>query len=139
MQVPEIWETETETFDEADGTRSYSLSINASGKDVRSIDISWGTIPEGSDAYNEACATYEEVVVEDDLSSDDEPIMCFEFQKHEAYGFNVWTDDGLPCFFFCMDIPSKGKNHLLTVLLSAINNDELSSLLDFVEEYLAVE
>lgn len=139
MQVPEIWETETETFDEADGTRSYSLSINASGKDVRSIDISWGIIPEGSDAYNEACATYEEVVVEDDLSSDDEPIMCFEFQKHEAYGFNVWTDDGLPCFFFCMDIPSKGKNHLLTVLLSAINNDELSSLLDFVEEYLAVE
>lgn len=139
MQVPEIWETETETFDEADGTRSYSLSINASGKDIRSIDISWGIIPEGSDAYNEACATYEEVVVEDDLSSDDEPIMCFEFQKHEAYGFNVWTDDGLPCFFFCMDIPSKGKNHLLTVLLSAINNDELSSLLDFVEEYLAVE
>lgn len=139
MQVPEIWETETETFDEADGTRSYSLSINASGKDVRSIDISWGIIPEGSDAYNEACATYEEVVVEDDLSSDDEPIMCFEFQKHEAYGFNVWTDDGLPCFFFCMDIPSKGKNHLLTVLLSAINNDELSNLLDFVEEYLAVE
>lgn len=139
MQVPEIWETETETFDETDGTRSYSLSINASGKDVRSIDISWGIIPEGSDAYNEACATYEEVVVEDDLSSDDEPIMCFEFQKHEAYGFNVWTDDGLPCFFFCMDIPSKGKNHLLTVLLSAINNDELSSLLDFVEEYLAVE
>ena len=139
MQVPEIWETETETFDEADGTRSYSLSINASGKDVRSIDISWGIIPEGSDAYNEACATYEEVVVEDDLSSDDEPIMCFEFQKHEAYGFNVWTDDGLPCFFFCMDIPSKGKNHLLTVLLSAVNNDELSSLLDFVEEYLAVE
>ena len=139
MQVPEIWETETETFDEADGTSSYSLSINASGKDVRSIDISWGIIPEGSDAYNEACATYEEVVVEDDLSSDDEPIMCFEFQKHEAYGFNVWTDDGLPCFFFCMDIPSKGKNHLLTVLLSAINNDELSSLLDFVEEYLAVE
>ena len=133
------WETETETFDEADGTRSYSLSINASGKDVRSIDISWGIIPEGSDAYNEACSTYEEVVVEDDLSSDDEPIMCFEFQKHEAYGFNVWTDDGLPCFFFCMDIPSKGKNHLLTVLLSAINNDELSSLLDFVEEYLAVE
>ena len=139
MQVPEIWETETETFDAADGTRSYSLSINASGKDVRSIDISWGIIPEGSDAYNEACATYEEVVVEDDLSSDDEPIMCFEFQKHEAYGFNVWTDDGVPCFFFCMDIPSKGKNHLLTVLLSAINNDELSSLLDFVEEYLAVE
>ena len=139
MQVPEIWETETETFDEADGTRSYSLSINASGKDVRSIDISWGIIPEGSDAYNEACATYEEVVVEDDLSSDDEHIMCFEFQKHEAYGFNVWTDDGVPCFFFCLEVPSKGRKNLLTVLISARNNDELNDLMDFVEEYLAVE
>ena len=100
MQIPEIWEAETEVYDEADGTKSYSLSINASGKDIRSIDISWGVIPEGSDAYNEACATYEEVVLEDDLSSDEEPIICFEFQKREAYGFNVWTDDGLPCFFF---------------------------------------
>ena len=139
MQVPEIWETETETFDEADGTRSYSLSINASGKDVRSIDISWGIIPEGSDAYNEACATYEEVVVEDDLSSDDEPIMCFEFQKREANGFNVYTEDGLPCFFFCSDIESKGKNNLLTVLVCAANNEDLQSLIDFVEEYLTVE
>lgn len=139
MQVPEIWEAETEAYDEADGTKSYSLSINASGKDIRSIDISWGIIPEGSDAYNEACATYEEVVLEDDLSSDEEPIICFEFQKREAYGFNVWTDDGLPCFFFCLDIPSKGKNHLLTVLISAVNNDELKTLMEFVEEYLSVE
>ena len=139
MQIPEIWEAETEVYDEADGTKSYSLSINASGKDIRSIDISWGVIPEGSDAYNEACATYEEVVLEDDLSSDEEPIICFEFQKREAYGFNVWTDDGLPCFFFCLDIPSKGKNHLLTVLINAVNNDELKTLMEFVEEYLSVE
>ena len=37
MQVPEIWETETEVFDEADGTKSYSLSINATGKDVHDL------------------------------------------------------------------------------------------------------
>ena len=139
MQVPEIWEVETDEFNEEDGTRSYTLSINANGKDIRSIDISWGVIPEGSDSYLEACRTYEEVVAEDDLSSDEEPIMCFEFQKREAHGFNVWTDSGQPCFFFCMDIPSKGRNHLLTVLISASNNDELQSLLDFTEEYLSVE
>jgi hypothetical protein len=137
MQVPEIWEVETEEYDEADGTKSYSLSISANGKDVRSIDISWGVIPEGSDVYNEACATYEEVVAESDLSSDEEPIICFEFQKREAYGFNVWTDDGLPCFFFCVDIPSKGKNHLLTVLASATSNEDLQSLIEFTEEYLS--
>ena len=138
MQVPEIWEAETEEYNEEDGTKSYSLSISAKGTDVRSIDISWGVIPEGSDAYTEACATYEEVVMEEDLSSDEEPILCFEFQKREAYGFNVWTDDGLPCFFFCIGIPSEGENHLLTVLLSAPDNDELQNLIDFVEEYLSV-
>lgn len=138
MQVPEIWEAETEEYNEEDGTKSYSLSISAKGNDVRSIDISWGVIPEGSDAYTEACATYEEVVMEEELSSDEEPILCFEFQKREAYGFNVWTDDGLPCFFFCIGIPSEGENHLLTVLVSAPDNDELQNLIDFVEEYLSV-
>ena len=138
MQIPEIWDVETEEYDEEDGTKSYSMSINARGRDVRSIDISCGVIPDGSDAYLEACRTYEEVVDEDDLLSDDEPILCFEFQKREAHGFNVWTDEGLPCFFFCMDIPQKGKNQLLTVLVSAANNEELQSLLDFVEEYLEV-
>lgn len=139
MQIPEVWDYETEEYQEEDGTKSYSLSVSAKGKDVRTIDISWGIIPEGSDAYQEACATYEEVVGEDDLEVNDEPIVCFEFQKKEAHGFNVYTEDGLPCFFFCIDIPSKGKNHLLTVLVSAVNNEELQSLIDFVEEYLSVK
>ena len=138
MQIPEIWNYETEEYNEEDGTTSYTLSISAKGKDVRTLDISWGIIPEGSDAYNEACATYEEVVGEEDLSVNDEPIICFEFQKREAHGFNVYTDDGLPCFFFCVDVPSMGKNHLLTVLACAHNNEELQSLIDFVEEYLQV-
>lgn len=138
MQIPEIWNAESETYNEEDGTDSYSLSINASGNDPRSIDISWGSIPEGSDAYNEACATYEEVMSEEDLVVNEEPILCFSFQDREAYGFNVWTDEGLPCFFFCLQIPSDGRPQLLTVLVSAPDNDELQSLIDFVEEYLQV-
>ena len=139
MQVPEIWSVETEEYKEEDGTKSYSMSIGANGKDVRSIDISWGIIPEGSDAYNEACATYEEVVGEEDLDVNDEPIICFEFQNREAFGFNVYTENGLPCFFYCFSIPSEGANRLLTVLASARNNEELQNLIDFTEEYLHVE
>lgn len=139
MQIPEVWNYETEEYNEEDGTKSYTLSISGKGKDIRSIDISWGVIPEGADAYTEACATYEEVVREEDLDANDEPIICFEFQKREAFGFNVWTDDGLTCFFFCVGIPDKGHNNLLTVLTSAPDNDELQSLIDFVEEYLTVE
>ena len=40
MQIPEIWNFETEEYKEEDGTTSYSLSISAKGKDIRSIDIS---------------------------------------------------------------------------------------------------
>jgi len=138
MQIPQIWNHETEEFNEEDGTKSYTLSISAKGRDVRSIDISWGVIPEGADAYTEACATYEEVVREEDLYANEEPIICFEFQKREAYGFNVWTDDGFPCFFFCVGIPSEDSNNLLTVLVSGPDDKELQSLIDFVEEYLAI-
>lgn len=139
MQIPEIWNYETEEYNEEDGTKSFCMNISANGKDARIINISRGTIPAGSDAYNAACATYEQVVGEEDLDADDEPIICFEFQKKEAHGFSVYTEDNIPCFFFCIDIPSKGKNHLLTVLVSAPNNEELQSLIDFVEEYLSVE
>ncbi len=139
MQIPEVWKYETEEYQEEDGTRSYSMSIYGKGKDVRSIDINWGIIPDGSDAYNEACATYIEVIGEDGLDENDEPILCFEFQGKEAHGFNVFTEDGLPCFFFCIDLPAKGKNHLLTVLVSAANDDDLHSMVEFVDEYLKVE
>ena len=138
MQIPQVWNYETEEYNEEDGTQSYSLSISANGRDVRSIDVSWGVIPDGSDAYLEACRAYEDVMSEEDLAANDEPILSFEFKTHVAYGFNVWTDDGLPCFFFCIDIPSKGKNNLLTVLVSAANDDELQSLIDFTEEYLSL-
>lgn len=139
MQIPEVWKYETEEYQEEDGTKSYSMSIYGTGKDVRSIDINWGIIPEGSDAYNEACATYIEVIGEDGLDENEEPILCFDFQGKEAHGFNVFTQDGLPCFFFCIDLPAKGKNHLLTVLVSAANDEDLHSMVEFVDEYLKVE
>ena len=139
MQIPEVWKYETEEYQEEDGTTSYSMSIYGKGKDVRSIDINWGMIPEGSDAYNEACATYIEVIGEDGLEENDEPILCFDFQGKEAHGFNVFTQDGLPCFFFCIDLPAKGKNHLLKVLVSAANDEDLHSMVEFVDEYLKVE
>ena len=135
MLFPEIWNVETEELQEFDGQKSYSIDITASGKDVRTIDISYGPLPEGSDAYSEACGTYEEVVGEEGLETNDEPILCFDFKGMEAHGFSLTTEDNLPCFFFCAE---KGK-HLLTVLLCAANNDDLQSLLDFVEEYISLD
>ena len=48
IQVPEIWNVETEEIDEIDGQKSYSIGISATGHDVRSMDISFGPLPDGS-------------------------------------------------------------------------------------------
>lgn len=139
MQIPQVWNYQSEEFTEEDGTKSYSMSICAKGKDVRSIDINWGIIPEGSDAYTEACATYIEVIGEDNIDENEEPIVCFDFQGNEAHGFNIYTEDKLPCFFFCVGLPSKGSNHLLTILVTAANDNDLQDLIQFVGTYLSVE
>ena len=96
-------------------------------------------IPEGSDAYVEASRAYEEVICEEDLRNNDEPIVSFDFQNLKAYGFNILTEDGTPCFFFCVCIPAMGKNTLLTVLTCAPNEKQLQDLVAFVEENLSVE
>ena len=134
--VPEIRNVETEEMVEEDGQKSYSIGIEATGNDVRSIDISFGPMPEDSDAYAEACGTYEEIMEEDGIQANEEPILCFEFKGGKAYGFSMTTDDGLPCFFFCIDAPAEAKTNLLTVLLCAANNEDMQSLLEFVEEYI---
>ena len=138
MQVPEIWNIETEELQEFDGQISHSIDITASGKDVRSINISFGPLPDGSDTYSEACGTYEEVVGEADLNTNDEPILCFDFKGLEAHGFSLMTEDNLPCFFFCVEIPKDSRTKLLTVLLCAAGNEDLQTLLDFVEEHLCL-
>ena len=135
MQIPLTWKYETESFIEEDGTVSYRISAGSTGKKVKNIDVSLGNIPEGSDSYLEACRTYEEILGEDPFEEEDS-IVSFQFQQKEAHGFSVYTDDGLPCFFFCVDLPSMGKNMMLSVLVCASDDDSLEGLIDFVEEYI---
>ena len=139
MQIPKSWKAESAEYDEADGSKSYSLCLYGNGRDARSIDLSIGTIPEGSDAYVEASRAYEDVICKEDLQKNDEPIVSFDFQNRRAYGFNILTDDGMPCFFFCVGLPSLGNNSLLTVLACAPNEKQLQDLVAFVEENLSVE
>lgn len=153
MSVPEIWDVETEELQESDGQTSHSISISASGEDVRSIDVSFGPMPEGSDAYSQALVTFEEVAGEEGLQACCEeldenagPILCFDFKGLEAHGFSLMTEENQPCFFFCVEIPQTdqtklGHNQpkLLTVLLRAADNETLQALLDFTEERLECE
>ena len=63
--------------------------------------------------------------------------VYFDFGDGQVYHNPIL--DGIPCFFFCVGIPDKGHNNLLTVLVSAPDNSELQNLIDFVEEYLSVK
>ena len=139
IQIPENWKCHTETFKDEGGTESYGLSVNARGRDARSFNLSWGIRPEGTNAFTEACITYEQVVGEEDLTKNDDTIQSFAFKGHEAHGFNVVSEDGLPCFFFCVDYPASDRNILLTVLTCAANVKDLEPLIDFLEENITIE
>lgn len=64
LQIPEVWNTITESYTEPDGRECAIIEISAEEGDPRSIIISYGPMPEGSDALMEAGGTYEDI---DDL------------------------------------------------------------------------
>lgn len=139
VQIPDSWRYKTEEFKDEDGTKSYGLTLSARGRDARSVNLSWGSMPEGTNAYTEACITYEQVVGEVDLTENNETMMSFGFHGHEAHGFNVCSESGLPCFFFCVELPCAGRKILLTVLACAANIEELEDLLDYMEEHILID
>lgn len=135
IEIPIAWKYTTESYTEEDGTESYRISACSTGKKVKSIDVSLGSIPEGSDSYLETCRAYEDILGEDP-AADEDAIVTFGFQNKEAHGFSVYMDDGTPCFFFCTDLPSKGDNCMLSILLCASDDAALENLIDFTEEHV---
>ena len=53
LQIPEVWTAECEMYDEPDGRQCACIDVTAEEGDVRSIMISYGPMPEGSDALME--------------------------------------------------------------------------------------
>ena len=104
LQIPEVWNTITESYTEPDGRECSMIEITAEEGDSRSIIISYGPMPEGSDAIMEAGDTYEEVVGEIGPEVEDDPICEYDFLGTTGYGFEVPTEDGLACNFICAEI-----------------------------------
>lgn len=138
LQIPEVWTAECEMYDEPDGRQCACIDVSAEEGDVRSIMISYGPMPEGSDALMEVNGTFEEFA-EDVDTENDEPIYTCEFKDQEAYGFDFKTEDGAACSFLCIGVEKANETKLLTVLTSASDNEELENLMAFVEEYISFE
>ena len=134
LQVPEIWTVTTETYTEPDGRECAMIDITAAEGDPRSIVISYGPMPEGSDAFMEASDTYEELIGENGGGEDD-PICEYDFLGTVGFGFEVPTEDELACNFICAEIEGK----LFTILTTAKSYEEIDELLDLVEQEISFE
>ena len=134
LQVPEIWTVTTENYTEPDGRECAMIDITAVEGDPRSIVISYGPMPEGSDAFMEASDTYEELIGENGGGEDD-PICEYDFLGTVGFGFEVPTEDELACNFICAEIGGK----LFTILTTAKSYEEIDELLDLVEQEISFE
>ena len=145
IKIPEIWNANTETYTEPDGRECAMIEISAEEGDPRSIIISYGPMPEGSDAILEAGDTFEQVVGEIGPDVEDDPICEYDFLGTTAYGFEVPTEDNLACNFICAEIGSQTEREagteckLFTVLTTAKSYEDIDEILDFVEQNISFE
>lgn len=134
--VPEVWNVETETYTEPDGRVCAMIDVSAAGGDPRSIVISYGPMPEGSDALMEAGATFEDLIGESCPAPEDEDPICeYDFLGTTGYGFEVPTEDGLACNFICAEV----NGFLFTILTTASSYEDIDDLLDLVEENIVFQ
>lgn len=140
LQIPEVWNVVTETYTEPDGRECAMIDISAQEGDPRSIVISYGPMPEGSDAIMEAGGTYEELIGEIGPKVEDDPLNEYDFLGTTGYGFEVPTEDGLACNFICVatgsqvELETGTDCNLFTILTTAKSYEDIDDLLDLIEQ-----
>lgn len=145
LQIPEVWNTITESYTEPDGRECAMIEISAEEGDPRSIIISYGPMPEGSDAIVEASDTYEEIIGEIGPEVEEDPICEYDFLGTTGYGFDVPTEDELACNFICVatgspeQIEVGADYNLFTILTIGRTFEEIDELLDLVEQSISFE
>ena len=143
LQIPEIWNVETGIYTEPDGRECAMIEISAEKGDPRSIVISYGSMPEGSDALLEASGTYEDIIGEIGPELDDDTICEYDFLGTVGYGFEIPTEDNLACNFICAEIGSQTECEvgigckLFTILTTANSYGDIDDLLDLVEQTIS--
>ena len=145
LQIPEVWNTITESYTEPDGRECAMIEISAEEGDPRSIIISYGPMPEGSDALMEAGGTYEEIIGEIGPEPEEDPICEYDLLGTTGFGFEVPTEDNLACNFICAEIGSQNERDagvgckLFTILTTAKTYKDIDDLLDLVEQNISFE
>ena len=145
LNIPKVWNTITKSYTEPDGRECAMIEISAEEGDPRSIIISYGPMPEGSDALMEAGDTYEEIIGEIGPEPEDDPICEYDFLGTTGFGFEVPTEDNLACNFICAEIGTQTEREtgvgckLFTILTTAKSYEDIDDLLDLVEQNISFE
>lgn len=145
LSIPEVWNVITEEYTEPDGRECAMIDISAEEGDPRSIVISYGPMPEGSDAIMEAGGTYEELIGEIAPEIEEDPLNEYDFLGTTGYGFEVPTEDNMACNFICVAIGSQIELEtgvdckLFTILTTAKSYEDIGDLLDLVEQNISFE
>ena len=111
MQIPEVWEANVDTYTEPDGRDCVMVEISAEEGDPRSIVVSYGPMPEGSDSFIEASDTYEELIGEIGDNGVDRLTWLYE-NRHLIGGLKFSYEPAILRFFMgelepLTDWPSK--------------------------------
>lgn len=145
LLTPNTWNIFTKSYTEPDGRECAMIEISAEEGDPRSIIISYGPMPEGSDALMEAGDTYEEIIGEIGPEPEDDPICEYDFLGTTGFGFEVPTEDNLACNFICAEIGTQTEREvgvgckLFTILTTAKSYEDIDEILDFVEQNISFE
>ena len=135
LNVPQDWKVSTEMYDDNDIDRA-SIAIEAP-EGPASVILSFGDMPEGSDAMIEATETYEDLMEEEADELD-----AYNFKGWEGWGFDYAAVEGededeveVVSTFMCVNVDGR----LLTLHITAADDDQLEDLLDYLEENLDIE
>lgn len=145
LSIPEVWNVITEVYIEPDGRECAMIDISTEEGDPRSMVISYGPMPEGSDAIMEAGGTFEELIGEIGPEMEDDPLNEYDFLGTTGYGFEVPTEDNMACHFICVAIGSQIELEtgvdckLFTILTTAKSYEDIDDLLDLVEQNISFE
>lgn len=143
IKIPEVWDVHTESYTEPDGRECAMIDISAEEGAPRSFVISYGPMPEGSDALLEAGGTYEEVIGEVCPEIEDDPICEYDFLGTTGYGFELTTEDGFVSNFICAEIGTQEQRdlgvgcNLFTILTTAKTYEDIDDLLDLIEQNIS--
>ncbi len=138
LNLPEGWDSKTVTYKEAGEEITHLQAFLPDDRiqsDLGAIDIYVGPVPEGSSAEQEAYNSYCEMFGREAADEDDEALVVWPFQGHEAFGYEALCEDDSPMRFMAVE-PLPGVLAIITV---AFRNDlGLQKMIQTVEKDLRI-